>query len=293
MTILIGAEEVLTRSIPVVAGALGVGGVAVAAVPARVAARPALWRRWRTWAAGAALFLGALCLGVIGAMVLAVVLGLIATGEYARLARLGRGERAVLGTAAVLLPPMAFLAYGVPAPRAFDLRFLAVLLVAGVLPAVLSGDSARGGERAARTVLGLVWIPVALSGLVVLHGTAVAVGVAVAFGEVCAWCGGRFLSRLGGGLARPLSAHAPDRTWAAVLAAGIGVASGLEVAGCFTVTLWAAVLGGCVVGGPLVSLLRREAGVEDTRTWLPGVGGLLDRTGSLLVALSLAMVVIL
>jgi phosphatidate cytidylyltransferase len=292
MNMMIGAEEALTRVVPVVAGALGIGGVAVAAVPARVPVRRDLRRRWAAWVVAAPVYLGAQCLGPAGGSLLAAAMGVIAGGEYARMFRLGRGERVVLGTAALVLPALALASF--VTPHAFDVRLLALLLFAGALPALLSGDTTRGSERAARAVFGLLWIPVALTGLVMLNGTAVAVGLAVAFGDAGAWCGGRFLTRMGGGLARPLPPLSPARTWAGVLVAGIGVAVGLEVAGGFTVTLWAAVLSGCVLGDLLGAVIKREAVVEDAGTWLPGFGsGLLGRIGSLLMSLLLAMVVAL
>lgn len=278
--------DVLARVVPVVAGALVVGGAAVAALPARVRARGALRRRWCAGAVAAPLFLGAMCLGPFGGALLAVPLGLVAVAEYARAVRLGRGERAVLSTAAVLVPLLAILSYATP--RVFDPRFTALLLLAGALPALLSGDAVRGGERAARTVFGLLWIPVGLTGLVLLDDTVVAVGVAVAFGDLGGRAGGAALARMGGGLARPLSRLAPDRTWAGALGAGVGVAVGLDVAGAFTVTLWAAVLGGCVLGGLLRSMIAREADAGP-----PVFGSLLDHIGSLLAALPLAMVVTL
>ncbi|MFH8786488.1 phosphatidate cytidylyltransferase [Streptomyces roseoverticillatus] len=291
-------SDVLPRVVPVVAGVLGASGLAVACLPARVAMRRELRRRWPAWAVAASVLVGALALRELGAMVLALLLGLVAVAEYARRARLGRGERVVLALGALLLPPLALMEADDLA-HPFGLRTVALLTAAGVLPALLSGDTARGGERAARTVFGLLWIPVALTGLVVLEGTALAVGVAVVFGDAGAWCGGVLLSCLGGTLARPpapLSLSlpvSPDKTWAGVLCGGMGVAAGLEAAGAFTVTLWAAVLAGSVLGGPLVSSIEREAGAGAARAWLPGLGGLLDRIGPLLLALPSAMAVTL
>ncbi|MEV2252672.1 phosphatidate cytidylyltransferase [Streptomyces sp. NPDC050147] len=281
------AGEAAGRAVPVVAGVLGVGGVAVAALPSRVRMRAELRKRWRTWALAAPLFLGAFFLGRAGAFALAAGLGLIAVGEYARMAGLPRGERAVLAVAAVAVPGIAW-----AAPGALDLRTAGVLLIAAAGAALFSGDAAQGFTRASRTVFGLLWIPVSLSGLVLLGDTAVAVGVAVAFGDVGAWCGGTALGRRGL-LARPLSPLSPNKTWAGVVGAATATAAALAAVGAFSPVLWAAVLAGCVLGDLLESMVKREAGVKDAGSWLPGFGGLLDRIDSLLVALLLTMVVTL
>ncbi|MEI5101393.1 phosphatidate cytidylyltransferase [Streptomyces sp. PmtG] len=285
MSVAILAGETVARAVPVVAGVLGAGGVAVASLPSRVRARAELRRRWRTWALAAPLFLGALWAGRAGAFALAAGLGAVAVAEYARMTQLPRADRAVLWSAAVLLPAAAWLA-----PFALDLRALAALLVASALPALLTGDTAHGFTRASRTLFALLWIPVSLTGLVLLDGTAVAVGVAVAFGDVGAWCGGTALGRRGP-LSRPLSPLSPNKTWAGVLGAGAATAGALAAVGAFTPLLWAAVLTGCVLGDLLESMVKREAGVKDAGTWLPGFGGLLDRVDSLLLALLLTMAV--
>lgn len=122
-----------------------------------------------------------------------------------------------------------------------------------------------------------------------LGDTGVAVGLAVALGDVGAWCGGTALGRRGP-LARPLSPLSPNKTWAGVLGAAVATALPLLVLGGFAFPLWAAVIGGCVLGDLLESMVKRESGVKDAGSWLPGFGGLLDRIDSLLVALLLAMV---
>lgn len=281
------AGEVAGRAVPVVVGVLGVGGVAVAALPSRVRMRAELRKRWRTWALAAPLFLGAFFLGRAGAFALAAGLGVVAVGEYARMAGLPRGERAVLTVSGVALPGIAW-----GAPGALDLRAAGALLIAAAGVALFSGDAAQGFTRASRTIFGLLWIPVSLSGLVLLGDTAVAVGVAVAFGDVGAWCGGTALGRRGL-LSRPLSPLSPNKTWAGVAGAAAATAAALAAVGAFSPVLWAAVLVGCVLGDLLESMVKREAGVKDAGSWLPGFGGLLDRIDSLLVALLLTMVVTL
>ncbi|MEW1545484.1 phosphatidate cytidylyltransferase [Streptomyces tsukubensis] len=279
------AGEAVGRAIPLVAGALGASGLAVAALPARIRMRTELRRRWRTWAIAAPVFLGALFLGAGGAFALAAGLGVIAVAEYVRLAGLSRADQAVLTAAAVVLPGLAW-----QAPSALDARTAGVLLLAAALPSLLSGDAASGFTRTARTAFGLLWIPLALTGLVTLGETAVAVGLAVALGDVGAWCGGTALGRRGP-LARPLSPLSPNKTWAGVAGAALATGSVLLAVGAFSPALWAAVLAGGVLGDLLESMVKREAGVKDAGDWLPGFGGLLDRIDSLLPALLLAAVV--
>jgi phosphatidate cytidylyltransferase len=275
-------------AVVVVAGTLGVSGVVVASLPAKVRMRAELRRRWRTWALAAPVYLGALYLGGAGAFALAAALGVIASAEYVRMTDQPRTDFAVLAAGSVALPVLAW-----QAPHLLDLRSAALLLLAAALPPLLSGDSAHGFTRASRTLFALLWIPVALTGLVALgHHTAIAVGLAVALGDVGAWCGGTALGRRGP-LARPLSPLSPNKTWAGVLGAAAATALALWAAGAFTPLLWAAVLLGCVCGDLVESMVKREAGVKDAGSWLPGFGGLLDRIDSLLVALLLAMAVTL
>ncbi|MFB8268634.1 phosphatidate cytidylyltransferase [Streptomyces sp. NPDC055955] len=278
------AGEVAGRAVPVVAGVLGAGGVAVASLPSRVRMRAELRRRWRTWALSAPLFIGAFFVGRAGAFALAAGLGVVAVGEYARMVDLPRAERTVLAAAAIALPGAELAG---PDPRTTG-----ALLVLAVLAAVCAGDAEQGFTRASHTLFGLLWIPVSLSGLVLLGDTALAVGVAVAFGDVGAWCGGTALGRRGP-LARRLSPLSPNKTWAGVVGAAAATAAALAAVGAFTPVLWAAVLAGCVLGDLVESMVKREAGVKDAGSWLPGFGGLLDRIDSLLVALLLVMVVTL
>ncbi|CAM5520921.1 hypothetical protein GCM10010329_54830 [Streptomyces spiroverticillatus] len=315
----------MSAGVPVlVAGVLTVSGAALAFVPSRVRMRAELWRRWRTWALAAPLYVGALWLGTPGAVALAAGLGVVGVLEYGRMALPGRVEQGVgagggagggagagggrptspedrptppphrnldllpLTAAALTLPLLATLA-----PSALDLRATALLLVAAALPPLLTGDADHGFTRTARSAFGMLWIPVPLTGLVLLgQDTALAIGLAVALGDVGAWCGGTALGRHGP-LARRLSPVSPNKTWAGVVGCGAATAAALAAVGAFTPALWAAVLLGCLLGDLLESLVKRESGVKDAGSWLPGFGGLLDRIDSLLLALLLAMAVTL
>ncbi|GAA2567782.1 MULTISPECIES: phosphatidate cytidylyltransferase [Streptomyces] len=285
MSAVLITEEAVGRALPLVAGALGVSGAAVAVLPSKVRMRTELRKRWRSWAVAAPVFQGALFFGAGGAFALAAALGVIAVSEYVRIAGLPRAEHLVLVAASVVLPGLAW-----RAPELLDVRSAALLLVGAALPSLLTGDHASGFTRTARTLVALVWIPVSLTGLVVLGDTAVAVGLGVAFGDVGAWCGGMALGRRGP-LARPLSPLSPSKTWAGVLGTAAVTAAVLAVIGAFSVLLWLAILAGCVLGDLLESMVKREAGVKDAGTWLPGFGGLLDRIDSLVLALLLTMVV--
>jgi phosphatidate cytidylyltransferase len=260
-------------------GALGAGGVAAGA-----SRRRELLTRWRTWLLAAPVVLGPLLLGGrVGGLALACALGVVAAVEFGALTRLPRLDVVGLAARVVVLPVVAmWLPAAVPA-------LVPLLALSAALPAVLAGDTATGGRRAAYGLFGTIWIGGGLAGLAVLDpGTSLAVCLAVAVADVGAWCGGRVLGRRGPG-ARRLSAISPAKTWGGVAGAALGAAAVLLALGRPSVALLVAVVAGGVLGDLVESMLKREAGTKDAGRWLPGFGGLLDRIDSLLVALPLAV----
>src|SRR3954451_12316383 len=122
-----------------------------------------LFQRWRTWLLIAPLFSLVVLAGPLAVAAFAVVAGLQGSREYARLADLNRGDRALLLAAAIALPFIALLA-----PReqlALDVLLLPLL---ASLPALLRQDVDHGARRTASLVFGLWYLPTTLSTLVLL-----------------------------------------------------------------------------------------------------------------------------
>jgi phosphatidate cytidylyltransferase len=256
--------------------------LALAGIAVFVSGKRELITRWTTWA---------LIVPVVGLPIwsgrgataaLAAVLAVLAVLEYARLARLARIDTVLLLVLAVLDPLLAWLA-----PEGLALAPLAALLCA--LPPVLSGDVEGGIRRAAFTAFGSIWICWSLAHLAVLWEDAFLVCFAAAATDVAAWCGGRGLRRFGWAR-RPLSPLSPNKTVGGLVGAVLGAVLVLTLLGTVTPGLVLAVAVGGVLGDLLESMVKRQAGVKDAGTWLPGFGGLLDRVDSLLLILPLAAV---
>ncbi|MEU4232252.1 phosphatidate cytidylyltransferase [Nonomuraea sp. NPDC026600] len=258
-------------AIPYIAGALVVGGIAVA-----LSRRREYILRWCVWAVAVPVVVAALYAGPGGAAALAVMVGVECALEYGGLMGLAVPDRAVLVAVVVALPLVAWLA----------LPYLPRVLIAAVLVVTLvplfGGDAAGGLRRVSLGVFGVVWL-LPLVGVVLLGPVVLAVFVAVSVGDIAASFAGRLL---GGPSLSPLS---PAKRWSGALAgavAGLGV---LALLGAFTVPIALAVALGAPLGDLLESMVKRGAGAKDSASWLAGAGGLLDRLDSLLLTLALAL----
>lgn len=251
-----------------------------------------LFQRWFTWLLLGPIYMLAIFGGELTALLL--VSGFVFQGlrEYATLVRLPRLYRHVLLALGLALMPVALMS------REAFLALPPLLLILGTLQPVLTQDIQAGTRHLAFAALGFGYLPWLLGHFLLLdkwshYGPAVllVLGPAVALSDVGAFTIGRLF-----GQRKLAPIISPNKTLAGLIGSVLGAYLGLGLMQfvlppdhrlLLLATLPPLVALGAVWGDLLESLMKREFDVKDTGTWLPGMGGLLDRIDSLIIVLPL------
>lgn len=233
---------------------------------------------------------------ILGVVALVALLAVVELYNAMRIAGLRPAN--LLGIFAATALPLAAYYRG---DSAFTLVF-ALSLVFGMLWYIVGADSERPVLNLSLTLLGVTWIGGlgGFAGLILRNDKGVqylasTILMVVVF-DTLAYFGGRAFG------SRPFHRASPNKTWEGTLA-GLGGsiftgfalwATPLSIIDMWSDSLTAAVTLGALVGiaapiGDLAeSLVKRDLGIKDMGTILPGHGGVLDRIDGLLFALPVA-----
>ncbi len=279
--------------------ALGLAGAAAWAGIRRLWPRPGLsgrtaFARASSYAILARARAGATAAGLPGVAVFVAVLGALGLREWSRIMALPTHHRVALqGANVAIVTGVATL--GTAAAE----WLVGGIVLVGIAWPVIRADTGRAIRDLGAAAVGCVVIPTLLVHGVLLgveRGEAgivlfAALAVACAGSDVGAFVVGRTIGRTP--LAPSLS---PGKTREGVIGNVLGAAVGLApFAGILAPSFGLASLAGIVVlvaigslwGDLFESAVKREAGVKDAGSWLPGFGGILDRIDSMLLVLPL------
>jgi phosphatidate cytidylyltransferase len=234
-------------------------------------------------------------LGVPGIALFVALLSGVGLFEWARLFDLPVHHQISLVVGELVL----VVGIGLRGVEAADWLVGALVLVGAAWP-VLRADTQRGVRDLGFAAVGFVVIPTFL-----VHGLALAVeqgrpGIAL-FIAIAVGCAGADVAAFVLGRRfgiRPLASRlSPSKTRAGAVGNVIGAVAGIGpfapalipvYGSLYVLALVPVVAAGSLWGDLLESAVKREAGVKDAATWLPGFGGILDRIDSLLVTVALA-----
>ncbi len=293
--------------------ALVIGAVLAIALPLIVGAalllrgrKPELAReislRYVTWVGLAAAFLGALWLGREAWIALVGLVGILAFREYARAVGLwlDRSFLAVCYLFVALFHVAAWWPWDPLAPGRGWYGIFQAMPAYAVL-AVLAVPIFRGRfenmvQRTCLSVLGVVylgWLFAHLSFLINLpHGPALALFLLllVALNDVSAFILGKLFGRH---KLRPTLS--PGKTWEGAIGATLAVlAAALLLRGHVSwipmphlILLALLISIGAILGDLALSVIKRDLGLKDWSAAIPGHGGILDRTNSLVFTVPL------
>ena len=242
----------------------------------------------------AGVVLAAMWLGPYPTLLVVVVLALLAVLELYNAMRLaGLRPATLLGIVGTVAAPAAAYYRG---DAAFPL-IVALAVVFGTLWYLVGADTERPVLNLSLTLLGVFWVGglaafaalmLRLDGGIQLLLATIIITVA---SDTMAYVGGRAYG------SRPFHHASPNKTWEGTVTGFAGaVFAGFAIGVTDMGTIWdgnlvAAIVLGAVVGclapmGDLAeSVVKRDLGVKDMGTLLPGHGGVLDRMDALLFAL--------
>lgn len=249
-----------------------------------------LLTRTTSGAVYAILTIGCLFLGPFATTVLIMGMAWLCCSEFFRICRMGgRGPNEFFGLVAATLFPLAAYARGVS-----GLAVVLLLFLIAMSAWYVATPSANIADVAV-TVFGPVYTSFCFSSIVLIRAFDKGLqGALLAFGVMlCIWASDSFAYVVGSKIGKHKLAPriSPNKSWEGFWAGIVGsVLTWVVVAlvGVDGLSVWHALPLGVVVGvvgvvGDLFeSRLKRGVGVKDSGNLMPGHGGLLDRSDSLL-----------